>query len=74
MRCPSQGSAVRGRVGLLGHDPLLYRDLSARENLRFHARLHGVGAGGARAGGPAREAGGAGRAGERIEGCWTRSG
>ncbi len=37
---PDQGWAVRGRVGLLGHDPLLYRDLSARENLRFHARLH----------------------------------
>ena len=40
---PDEGWAVRGRVGLLGHDPLLYRDLSARENLRFHARLHGVG-------------------------------
>ena len=37
---PREGWAVRGRVGLLGHDPLLYRDLSARENLRFHARLH----------------------------------
>ena len=34
--------AVRGSVGFLGHDPLLYRELSARENLRFHARLHGV--------------------------------
>ncbi|HEY4897501.1 MAG TPA: ATP-binding cassette domain-containing protein, partial [Solirubrobacteraceae bacterium] len=33
---------VRGRVGLLGHEPLLYRELTARENLRFHARLHGV--------------------------------
>jgi heme exporter protein A len=33
---------VRGRVGLLGHEPLLYRELSAHENLRFHARLHGV--------------------------------
>jgi heme exporter protein A len=41
---PGEGWAVRGRVGLLGHDPLLYRDLTARENLRFHARLHGVGA------------------------------
>ena len=39
-----EGWAVRGRIGLLGHDPLLYRELSARENLRFHARLHGVGA------------------------------
>jgi heme exporter protein A len=39
---PRQGWAVRGRVGLLAHEPLLYRDLSARENLRFHARLHGV--------------------------------
>jgi len=40
---PEQGWAVRGRVGLLGHEPLLYRDLSGRENLRYHARLHGVG-------------------------------
>jgi heme exporter protein A len=39
---PEQAWAVRGRVGLLGHEPLLYRELSARENLRFHARLHGV--------------------------------
>jgi heme exporter protein A len=41
---PDEGWAVRGRVGLLGHEPLVYRDLTARENLRFHARLHGVGA------------------------------
>jgi heme exporter protein A len=39
---PGEGWAVRGRVGLLGHASLLYRDLTARENLRFHARLHGV--------------------------------
>jgi heme exporter protein A len=39
---PDDGWAVRGRVGLLTHEPLLYRDLSGRENLRFHARLHGV--------------------------------
>jgi heme exporter protein A len=40
---PDQEWAVRGRVGLLAHEALLYRDLSARENLRFHARLHRVG-------------------------------
>jgi heme exporter protein A len=40
---PDDAWAVRGRVGLLGHEPLLYRELTARENLRFHARLHGVG-------------------------------
>jgi heme exporter protein A len=39
---PDEGWAVRGRVGLLAHDPLLYRELTARENLRFHARLHRV--------------------------------
>jgi heme exporter protein A len=39
---PSESWAVRGRVGLLGHEPLLYRELSGRENLRFHARLHDV--------------------------------
>ena len=39
---PANDWAVRRRVGLLAHDALLYRDLSARENLRFHARLHRV--------------------------------
>jgi heme exporter protein A len=39
---PRDAWRVRGRVGLLAHEPLLYRDLSARENLRFHARLHAV--------------------------------
>ena len=40
---PGEAWKLRGRVGLLGHEPLLYRDLSGRENLRFHARLHGLG-------------------------------
>jgi heme exporter protein A len=39
---PRRGFAVRGRLGLLAHEPLLYRDLSSRENLRYHARLHRV--------------------------------
>jgi heme exporter protein A len=41
---PEEAWAVRGRVGLLGHEPLLYRELTARENLRFHARLHDLSA------------------------------
>jgi heme exporter protein A len=41
-RLPSEAWEVRGRIGLLGHEPLLYRELTARENLRFHARLHDV--------------------------------
>jgi heme exporter protein A len=39
---PGEGWAVRGKLGLVAHEPLLYRDLTARENLRYHARLHGV--------------------------------
>jgi heme exporter protein A len=39
---PGEAYRVRGRLGYLGHDALLYRDLSGRENLRFHARLHGI--------------------------------
>jgi heme exporter protein A len=39
---PREAWRARGRIGLLAHEPLLYRELSARENLRFHARLHGV--------------------------------
>jgi heme exporter protein A len=39
---PDEAWKLRGRIGYLGHEPLLYRDLSGRENLRFQARLHGV--------------------------------
>jgi heme exporter protein A len=42
-RLPRRAFAVRGQLGLLAHDPLLYRDLSGRENLSYQARLHGVG-------------------------------
>jgi heme exporter protein A len=40
---PREAWKLRGRIGYLGHEPLLYRDLSGRENLAFHARLHGIG-------------------------------
>jgi heme exporter protein A len=39
---PKGAWRLRGRIGYLGHSSLLYRDLSAAENLRFHARLFGL--------------------------------
>jgi ABC-type multidrug transport system ATPase subunit len=36
------GEPLRSRIGVLGHDLFLYADLTARENLRFFARLYGV--------------------------------
>ncbi|WP_210491415.1 ATP-binding cassette domain-containing protein [Patulibacter sp. SYSU D01012] len=42
-RLPGERSAVRGRVGYLAHEPMLYRDLSVRENLEHRARLLRVG-------------------------------
>jgi heme exporter protein A len=39
---PREAWRIRGRIGFLGHESLLYRDLTVRENLRFNARLHGL--------------------------------
>jgi heme exporter protein A len=39
---PKETHRLRGRVGYLGHEPLLYRDLSPRENLELAAALHGL--------------------------------
>jgi len=41
-KLPDERWRVHGKVGFLGHDPLLYRELSGRENLAYHARLHDV--------------------------------
>jgi heme exporter protein A len=41
-KLPDEAWKVRGKIGFLGHDSLLYRDLTVRQNLEFHARLHGV--------------------------------
>ena len=37
-----EGWKVRSKIGFLGHQSLCYGDLTARENLRYHARLHGI--------------------------------
>src|SRR5215203_302493 len=39
---PKETYRLRGKVGYLGHDPLLYRDLSPRENLALAAALQGL--------------------------------
>ena len=37
-----EASGLRARLGLIGHGTMLYRDLSARENLVFFGRLYDV--------------------------------
>lgn len=39
---PHQAAAVRARLGVVSHMPLLYGDLTAEENLEFYARLYGI--------------------------------
>jgi heme exporter protein A len=39
---PDQSAAVRHRLGVVSHLPLLYGDLTAEENLQFFGRLYGV--------------------------------
>jgi heme exporter protein A len=63
-RLPREAWRARGRIGFLGHEPLLYRDLTVWENLRFHARLHGLEAADRRIGELLERVGMARRAGE----------
>lgn len=39
---PAQAAAVRRRLGVVSHLPLLYGDLTADENLRFYGRMYTV--------------------------------
>ncbi|HEY5670373.1 MAG TPA: heme ABC exporter ATP-binding protein CcmA [Anaerolineales bacterium] len=41
-RLPAQASAVRRRLGVVSHLPLLYGDLTAEENLQFYGRMYGI--------------------------------
>jgi heme ABC exporter ATP-binding subunit CcmA len=52
---PREGWKIRARIGFLGHEPLLYRELTVAENLAFHGRLYGL------------EGDGEGRAAELLE-------
>ena len=39
---PNQAAAVRRRLGVVSHLPLLYGDLTAEENLRFYGRMYSI--------------------------------
>lgn len=39
---PARLAAIRARIGMIAHQAMLYRDLSARENLAFFGRLYGL--------------------------------
>ncbi|MCZ2128346.1 MAG: heme ABC exporter ATP-binding protein CcmA [Anaerolineales bacterium] len=39
---PDESAKVRARLGVVSHQPLLYPDLTAEENLQFYARMYGV--------------------------------
>jgi heme exporter protein A len=39
---PKQAAAVRARLGVVSHLPLVYDDLTAEENLTFYGRMYGI--------------------------------
>jgi heme exporter protein A len=41
-RLPNEAAAVRARLGVVSHLPLLYGDLTAEENLRFYGRMYNL--------------------------------
>ncbi len=39
-KSPSSSPDVRARIGIASHNPMLYRELTARENLEFYSRIY----------------------------------
>lgn len=39
---PNESAQVRAKLGVVSHQPLLYPDLTAEENLQFYARMYGI--------------------------------
>jgi heme ABC exporter ATP-binding subunit CcmA len=61
-----EGDAVRRNTGYVGHQPYLYDELTARENLVFFARMYGVAEPAKRAAALLERVGLAARAGDRA--------
>jgi heme exporter protein A len=68
-RLPDEAAAVRAHLGVVGHVPLQYPELTAEENLRFFARLYRVDP--ARVGVVLERVGLSGRANDRV-GAFSR--
>jgi heme exporter protein A len=64
----SGGPALRGRIGVLAHDLLLYPELTAGENLEFFARLYRIEDPAARAAAALEQAGLTGRRDDLVGG------
>jgi heme exporter protein A len=41
-KLPDHAAQVRARLGVVSHNPLLYGDLTAEENLQFYARMYNI--------------------------------
>jgi heme exporter protein A len=67
-RARDMGERLRAAIGVLGHDLFLYADLTARENLAFFARLHGVASVASRVDAALADARLTDRAGDRVGG------
>jgi heme exporter protein A len=66
LELPRQAHEARGRIGFLAHEPLLYHDLTGRENLAFYGRLYRVPDAGARIAALLERAGMSSRADEPV--------